>query len=168
MFSGPKARYPSSASRKNRQPPLPSGLHPLIPPKTRMSQVMPTAQRRSYGFLTRNFLTIPITSATIIPPASLRSDYLIGIRRNADRLPSGTLIDFPRIRTDFCPDGFPAEYRLHHANLPLLTQTGTVAGSLQNQQVRIRNFRRSRAPESAHLVCFLLFTLQHPFRGDVS
>jgi len=64
-----------------------------------MSQVMPTAQRRSYGFLTRNFLTIPITSATIIPPASLRSDYLIGIRRNADRLPSGTLIDFPRIRT---------------------------------------------------------------------
>ncbi|HLG99291.1 MAG TPA: luciferase family protein, partial [Bryobacteraceae bacterium] len=47
----------------------------------------------------RNFLTIPITSATIIPPASLRSDYLIGIRRNADRLPSGTLIDFPRIRT---------------------------------------------------------------------
>ncbi len=99
MFSGPKARYPSSASRKNRQPPLPSGLHPLIPPKTRMSQVTPTAQRRSYGFLTRNFLTIPITSATIIPPASLRSDYLIGIRRNADRLPSGTLIDFPRIRS---------------------------------------------------------------------
>jgi len=43
-------------------------------------------------------LTIPITSATIIPPASLRSDHLIGIRRNADRLPSGTLIDFPRIR----------------------------------------------------------------------
>jgi hypothetical protein len=44
-------------------------------------------------------LTIPITSATIIPPASLRSDHLIGIRRNADRFPSGTLIDSPRIRT---------------------------------------------------------------------
>jgi len=43
-------------------------------------------------------LTIPITSATIFPPASLRSDHLIGIHRNADRLPSGTLIDFTRIR----------------------------------------------------------------------
>src|SRR5207245_10351027 len=43
-------------------------------------------------------LTIPITSATIIPPASLRFDHMIGIRRNADRLPLGTLIDFPRIR----------------------------------------------------------------------
>jgi hypothetical protein len=46
-------------------------------------------------------LTIPITSATIIPPASLRSDHLIGIRQNADRFPSGTLIDFPRIRNAF-------------------------------------------------------------------
>jgi hypothetical protein len=64
---------------------------------------MRSAQRRSYGFLTRNFLTIPITSAKIIPPASLCSDHLIGIRRNADRLPSGTLIDFPGIRTQPSP-----------------------------------------------------------------
>jgi hypothetical protein len=43
-----------------------------------------------------NFLlTIPITSYTITSPASLRSDHLIGINRNADRLRAGTLIDFP-------------------------------------------------------------------------
>jgi hypothetical protein len=53
-----------------------------------MSWVKPSAQRRSYGFLKRNFLTIPITSAKIIQPASLRSDHLIGI--------AGTMIDFPQ------------------------------------------------------------------------
>jgi hypothetical protein len=52
-------------------------------------------------------LTIPITSPTIISPASLRSDLLIGFRRNADRLPSGTGIDFtgirsPRVRDRLC------------------------------------------------------------------
>ena len=46
-----------------------------------------------------NFLlTIPITSYTITSPASLRSDHLIGITRNADRLHAGTLIAFPGIR----------------------------------------------------------------------
>jgi hypothetical protein len=44
------------------------------------------------------FLTIPITSYTITSPASLRSDHLIGINRNADRHHAGTLIDFPGIR----------------------------------------------------------------------
>jgi hypothetical protein len=43
-------------------------------------------------------LTIPITSYTICSPASLRSDHLIGINRNADRHHAGTLIDFPGIR----------------------------------------------------------------------
>jgi hypothetical protein len=43
-------------------------------------------------------LTIPITSYTITSPASLRSDHLIGINRNADRHHAGTLIDFPGIR----------------------------------------------------------------------
>ena len=56
-------------------------------------------------------MTIPITSDTIIPPASLRSDHLIGIRRNADRLPSGTLIDFTRIRRVGCYN----KQRLHKA-----------------------------------------------------
>src|ERR1700733_9641616 len=45
------------------------------------------------------FLTIPITSYTITSPASLRSDHLIGINRNADRHHAGTLIDFPGIRS---------------------------------------------------------------------
>jgi hypothetical protein len=44
-------------------------------------------------------LTIPITSYTIALPASLRSDHLIGINRNADRHHAGTLIDFTGIRT---------------------------------------------------------------------
>ena len=44
------------------------------------------------------FLTIPITSYTITSPASLRSDHLIGINRNADRHHAGTLIGFPGIR----------------------------------------------------------------------
>ena len=44
------------------------------------------------------FLTIPITSYTITSPASLRSDHLIGINRNADRHHARTLIDFPGIR----------------------------------------------------------------------
>ena len=45
------------------------------------------------------FLTIPITSYTIALPASLRSDHLIGINRNADRHHAGALIDFTGIRT---------------------------------------------------------------------
>jgi hypothetical protein len=49
------------------------------------------------------FLTIPITSYTITSPASLRSDHLIGINRNADRHRAGTLIDFPGIRTNLRP-----------------------------------------------------------------
>ena len=44
------------------------------------------------------FLTIPITSYTIALPASLRSDHLIGINRNADRHHAGALIDFTGIR----------------------------------------------------------------------
>jgi hypothetical protein len=43
------------------------------------------------------FLTIPITSYTIALPASLRSDHLIGINRNADRDHAGTLIAFTGI-----------------------------------------------------------------------
>jgi hypothetical protein len=84
---------------RGKPPQASAALRTTSSPKTRMSGAMRTAQRRSYGFLTRNFLTISITFATIIPPASLRSDHLIGIRRNADRLPSGTLIVFPRIRS---------------------------------------------------------------------
>jgi len=52
------------------------------------------------------FLTIPITSYTIALPASLRSDHLIGINRNADRHHAGALIDFTGIRTRF-PICFP-------------------------------------------------------------
>jgi hypothetical protein len=44
-------------------------------------------------------LTIPITSYTIILPASLRSDRLIGISRNRDRHHAGMLIAFPGIRS---------------------------------------------------------------------
>ena len=52
------------------------------------------------------FLTIPITSYTIALPASLRSDHLIGINRNADRHHARALIDFTGIRTRF-PSCFP-------------------------------------------------------------
>jgi hypothetical protein len=45
-------------------------------------------------------LTIPITSYTIALPASLRSDHLIGINRNADRHHAGALIDFTGIRKE--------------------------------------------------------------------
>jgi hypothetical protein len=43
-------------------------------------------------------LTIPITSSTIIEPASLRSDLPDRNRRNSDRFQAGTLIAFAGIR----------------------------------------------------------------------
>src|SRR5215472_9171250 len=44
-------------------------------------------------------LTIPITSSTIKPPASLRSDRLIGFDKISDRFQTGTLIAFAGICT---------------------------------------------------------------------
>src|SRR6202041_2190344 len=51
--------------------------------------------------LCSNQLPNLLSNQRLVSVASLRSDYLIGINRNADRHHAGTLIDFPGIRTRF-------------------------------------------------------------------
>src|ERR1700722_15728406 len=85
-----------------QNPPLPGELCSNQPPNLPSNQrLVCVASLRNLSLLIfpNFFLTIPITSYTITSPASLRSDHLIGINRNADRHHAGTLIDFPGIRT---------------------------------------------------------------------
>jgi hypothetical protein len=81
-------------------PPLPLHFIPASYQNNRAADDGPlkSSPRPTSAALRFLHLTIAITSSTINSSASLRSDPLIGFRRIADRLPSGTLIDFPRIR----------------------------------------------------------------------
>jgi hypothetical protein len=93
-------------------------------------------------------LTIPITSSTIISPASLRSDPPDRNPRNSDRLPSGLLIALAGIRTGRTMDLIPQQIvvlnpeggtNLSEPCLHLYT-------GLSLEQVRADEFRDSRIP----------------------
>jgi hypothetical protein len=81
-------------------PALPANCSNQLPNFLSHQHLVSVASLRNLSLLIflNFFLTIPITSYTITSPASLRSDHLIGINRNADRHHAGTLIDFPGIR----------------------------------------------------------------------
>src|ERR1700674_219628 len=82
-------------------PALPANCSNQLPNFLSNQHLVSVASLRNLSLLIslNFFLTIPITSYTITSPASLRSDHLIGINRNADRHHVGTLIDFPGLRT---------------------------------------------------------------------
>src|ERR1700674_1873002 len=86
-------------------PALPANCSNQLPNFLSNQHLVSVASLRSLSLLIflNFFLTIPITSYTITSPASLRSDHLIGINRNADRLHAGTLIVFPGIRNHGYP-----------------------------------------------------------------